>query len=91
MLNVEGELLNSKTEWHQPKLIRTTIHTGGAEMAGGRVQSFPLAGAAGPQRAGARTPSLPMIGQSGDIPTKQQSVQVQGPRRSARIRRNRGR
>ena len=89
MINVEGELLNSKTEWHQPKLIRTTIHTGGAEMAGGRVQSFPLDGAARPQRAGARTPSSPVNGQSGVIPATQQPVQ--GPRRSSRISRNGGR
>ena len=27
MINVKGELLNSKTEWHQPKIIRITIHT----------------------------------------------------------------
>ena len=26
MINVKEELLNSKTEWHQPKLIRTTIY-----------------------------------------------------------------
>ena len=35
IVNQEGELLNSKNEWHQPKLIRTTILQGGAEMAGG--------------------------------------------------------
>ena len=84
MINVEGELLNSKTE-----LICTTIHRGGAEMAGGRVQSFPMDGAARPQRAGARTPSSQMNGQSGLIPATQQPVQ--GPRRSSRINRNMGR
>ena len=47
MINIQGELLNSKTEWHQPKLIRTTVHTGGAEMAGGRIVSFPVDGAPG--------------------------------------------
>lgn len=35
IINYEGEILNSKTEWHQPKIIRTTILPGGAEMAGG--------------------------------------------------------
>ena len=35
IINYEGEILNSKTEWHQPKIIRTTILQGGAEMAGG--------------------------------------------------------
>ena len=35
IINHEGEILNSKTEWHQPKIIRTTILQGGAEMAGG--------------------------------------------------------
>ena len=41
MINIKGELLNSKTEWHQPKIIRTTIHTGGAELAGGRILPLP--------------------------------------------------
>ena len=56
MINVKGELLNSKTEWHQPKLIRTTIYTGGAELAGGRIVSLPLDGGSGsgPRRS-ART------------------------------------
>ena len=35
IINHEGKILNSKTEWHQPKIIRTTILQGGAEMAGG--------------------------------------------------------
>ena len=47
MINVKGELLNSKTEWHQPKIIRTTVHTGGAELAGGRIVSFPVDGTRG--------------------------------------------
>ena len=44
IINYEGEILNSKTEWHQPKIIRTTVLQGGAEMAGGMVRSFPAAG-----------------------------------------------
>ena len=44
MVNIKRELLNSKTEWHQPKIVRTTIHTGGAELAGGRIVSFPVDG-----------------------------------------------
>ena len=81
MINVKGELLNSKTEWHQPKLIRTTIHTGGAELAGGRIVSFPQAGWQGPgprcggaELAGGRIASFPQAGGQGP-----------GPRRSARI------
>ena len=35
IINHEGEILNTKTEWHQPKIIKTTILRGGAEMAGG--------------------------------------------------------
>ena len=62
MVNVKGELLNSKTEWHQPKIIRTTIHTGGAEMAGGRVLPFPQAGLQGSQVAGSRALPLPQDG-----------------------------
>ena len=56
MINVKGELLNSKTEWHQPKWIRTTIYTGGAELAGGRIVCLPLDGGSGsgPRRS-ART------------------------------------
>ena len=44
IINHEGEILNSKTEWHQPKIIRTTILQGGAEMAGGMVARFPVDG-----------------------------------------------
>ena len=36
IVNFEAELLNSKSEWHQPKDIRTTILQGGAELAGPR-------------------------------------------------------
>ena len=31
----KGELLNSKSEWRQPRIIRNVIQSGGAEMAGG--------------------------------------------------------
>ena len=55
-MNYEGEILNSKNEWNQPKIIRTTVVQGGAEMIGGEVHVFPRAGgsrtrpaAAGPQ------------------------------------------
>ena len=40
MINHNGEVLNSKTEWNQPRIIRTTIVQGGAEMVGGRVLPF---------------------------------------------------
>ena len=56
IVNYEGEILNSKNEWNQPKIIRTTVVQGGAEMIGGEVHVFPRAGgsrtrpaAAGPQ------------------------------------------
>ena len=35
MINHAGEVPNSKTEWNQPRIIRTTILQGGAEMLGG--------------------------------------------------------
>ena len=44
IVNQEGEVLNSKKEWRQPKIIRTTIQQGGAEMAGGRIATFPQNG-----------------------------------------------
>jgi hypothetical protein len=44
IINHEGEILNSKTEWHQPKIIRTTILQGGAEMAGGMMVGCQEAG-----------------------------------------------
>ena len=56
MINVKGELLNSKTEWHQPRIIRTTVHTEGAEMAGGRIVSFPVDGAS--TQAGGKDPQI---------------------------------
>ena len=31
MVNHDGEILNSKSEWHQPKILRATILQGGAE------------------------------------------------------------
>ena len=40
IVNFEGEILNSKNEWHQPRIIRTTVVQGGAEMAGNRVPSY---------------------------------------------------
>ena len=36
--------MNSKNEWHQPKIVRTTILQGGTELAGQRSTSFPRAG-----------------------------------------------
>ena len=41
MINIKGELLNKINIWHQPKLVITTIHTGGAELAGGSIVSLP--------------------------------------------------
>ena len=32
----QGESLNSKSEWHQPRIIRNVIVSGGAEMVAGR-------------------------------------------------------
>ena len=52
MINHAGEVLNSKTEWNQPRIIRTTILQGGAKMLGGRVLHAPRAGGSGPAVAG---------------------------------------
>ena len=67
VVNHQGEVLNSKNEWRQPKIIRTTIIQGGAEMAGGRVASFPVAGntARGVTLAGRRIPPCPGVGSIG--------------------------
>ena len=32
--------MNSKNEWHQPKIIRTIVVQGGAEMVGGEPRMF---------------------------------------------------
>ena len=46
LINVEGELLNTTTKkWFKPRIIRTTVHTGGAERPGGMIVSFPVDGA----------------------------------------------
>ena len=58
MVNEKGELLNSKSEWNQPKIIRSTIHSGGAELVAGRMQPFPMAG--GPVSQG-RTDTTPCL------------------------------
>ena len=34
LISHDGPILNSKTEWHQPKIIRNIIIQGGAETAG---------------------------------------------------------
>ena len=65
MVNIKGNLLNSKTEWHQPKIVRTTIHTGGAELAGGRILSYPKDGSQTTQRTGISTPPVPVDGGPG--------------------------
>ena len=51
IVNHEGEILNSKTEWHQRKIICTTILQGGAEMARGMMTGFPVAGRRGDHTA----------------------------------------
>ena len=64
-------MLNSKNVWRQPKIIRTTILHGGAEIAGGRVAAFPGDGnARGMLKAGRRMIPCP----SGDGSTKYSSV-----------------
>ena len=65
IVNYEGEILNLKTERHQPKKIRTTILQGGAEMAGGMMVNSQQAG---------RHPVTPVI--NVDIDQVQQGHQV---------------
>ena len=53
ILNHKGQVLNSKSEWNQPKIIQTTVLQGGSEMVGGRVstsQGLASQGAAVEQR-----------------------------------------
>ena len=66
IINYEGEILNSKTEWHQSKIIRTTILQGGAEMAGGRMISSQQAGRQPVTPAGNVETAPAQIGQQGD-------------------------
>ena len=69
MINHDGEVLNSKTEWNQPRIIRTTIVQGGAEMVGGRVLPFHRAGGGAPPQsspsAGGRAGEQRTAGQQG--------------------------
>ena len=53
IINHEGEILNSKTEWHQPYIIFTTVLQGRAELAGGMITRFPVDG-----RQGAAAPNV---------------------------------
>ena len=93
MLNEEGELLNSKSEWNQPKIIRTIIHNGGSELANRRTSSFPLTGRPGSQgRAEERTTPCPRAGEveepaiaEGGRSVGGMDQQQQGVRRSNRI------
>ena len=65
MVNEKWELLNSKSEWNQLKIIRSTIHSGGAELVGGRMQPFPMAGGPVSQGRADTTPCL-MVGRAGE-------------------------
>ena len=65
MLNMKGNILNSKTERLQPTIVRTTIHTGGAELAGGRIISYSQDGSQITQRTGISTPPSPVDGGPG--------------------------
>ena len=47
IVNFEEEVLNSKKEWHQPKIIRTTVIQEVAEMIGARVQLYQRDGTRG--------------------------------------------
>ena len=58
MINHNGEVLNSKTEWNQPRIIRTTIIQGGAEMVGGRVMPCQRAGSC--SGGGGTAPTAPL-------------------------------
>ena len=55
----KGELLNSKSEWRQPRIIRNVILSGGAEMAGGRVGNGFLR--AGGQEVGVRVEEVAAV------------------------------
>ena len=81
MINVKGELLNSKTELHQPKIIRTTIHTGGAELAGGRVLSFLQDGMQGSHGSNRRAGSTPQEG-AGQAGSRALLLPQDGPQRT---------
>ena len=53
--------MNSKNEWHQPKIIRTTVIQGGAEMVGGQVQRFQRDGGSRTRMGGADVGGEAMI------------------------------
>ena len=72
MINHDGKVLNSRTEWNQPRIIRTTIIQGGAEMVEGRVLPFHRdGGGAPPQPSLVLQPSPPQHvgGRAGDQST----------------------
>ena len=75
IVNYEGEILNSKNEWHQPKIIGTTVVQGGAEMIGGEVQRFPRDG-------GSRTTPAAVGDESVIVTSVQQASESQVTTRS---------
>ena len=86
IINHEGEVLNSKNEWHQPKIIRTTITQGGAELAGGEVRSTSVMNV---ERAPAAATSQPSVRSVITVPTPAASQGTTGRDTRARARANR--
>ena len=88
IINHEGEVLNSKNEWHQPKIIRTTITQGGAELAGGEVRR--TASVMCVETAPAAAASNPSVMSVETAPAAAASQENTGRATRARTRANRG-
>lgn len=62
----DGELLNSKSEWRQPSIIRNVIVSGGAEvLAGVQGGSFPRAGSSRSAEGGVASGEMVRDGEDG--------------------------
>jgi hypothetical protein len=81
IINYHGEILNSKNEWHQPKIIRTTVVQGGAEMIGGGTRSCQRDGASNTvhnENDSVRNVDRGPIDRSSIRSTRSQTIRIQG-------------
>ena len=81
IVNYEGEILNSKNEWHQPKIIRTTVVQGGAEMVGGEPRMFQRDGSSRTEPGGnesVRTVDVDLRTRNNSRSTRSQATRLQG-------------
>ena len=81
IVNYQGEILNYKNEWHQPKIIRTTVVQGGVGMVGGEPRMFQRDGSSRTEPGGddaVRTVDVDLRTINTSRSTRSQATRLQG-------------